>query len=210
MKQESKIRLLVVDDHLIFRVGLIQSIQSEPDMIVVGEAATGPQAVQLYQQLKPDIVMMDLRLPIMDGVETIATICDEFANARIVVLTTYEGHEDIYRALQAGACGYLLKSVVREELVRAIRTVHAGQSYLPGEVAIRLAQRQAGSELSAREREILSLIVKGHSNKEIAIALHIAEVTVKVHVRHLLHKLNVSDRTQAVTAAIQRGIVHLD
>jgi DNA-binding NarL/FixJ family response regulator len=210
MKRDSKIRVLVVDDHLIFRVGLIQSIQSEPDLVVVGEAATGPQALERYRKSHPDIVMMDLRLPMMDGVETTASLCDEFPNARIIVLTTYEGHEDIYRALQAGACGYLLKSVAREELIRAIRTVHGGQSYLPNDVAVRLAQRQASPDLSARELEILQLIVKGCSNKEIGSALHIAEVTVKVHVRHILNKLKVSDRTQAVTAAIQRGIVHLD
>lgn len=210
MKRGPKISLLVVDDHLIFRLGLIQSIQSEPDMTVVGEAATGPQAVQMYQQLRPDIVMMDLRLPMMDGVETTAAICQKFPDARIIVLTTYEGHEDIYRALQAGACAYLVKSVLRDELVRAIRTVHSGRSYLPNEVAVRLAQRQASPDLSARELEILELIVKGGSNKEIGAKLHIAEVTVKVHVRHLLGKLKVSDRTQAVTAAIQRGIVHLD
>lgn len=179
-------------------------------MAVVGEAATGPQAIQMYCQLRPDIVMMDLRLPMMDGVETTAAICEQFPDARIIVLTTYERHEDIFRALHAGASAYLVKSVLREELVGAVRAVYSGQTYLPSEVAVRLAQRQGHPDLSAREREILELIVKGCSNKEIGATLHIAEVTVKVHVRHLFGKLKVRARTQAVTTAIQRGIVHLD
>ena len=210
MKQNKKIRILVVDDHLIFRVGLIESIHSEGDMQVVGEAATGPQALEMYRKLQPDVVMMDLRLPQLSGVETTAAIRADYPNAHIIVLTTYEGHEDIFRALQAGACAYLVKSVAREELIRAIRVVHGGQSYLPADIAARLAQRQAKSELSERELDILRLIVKGNSNKEIGSALNIAEVTVKVHVRHVLQKLKVADRTQAVTMAIQQGIIHLD
>ncbi len=210
MKRLNKIRLLVVDDHLIFRVGLLESIHTEPDLTVIAEATTGPEAVELYRQHQPDITMMDLRLPLLNGVEATSAICKEFPEARIIVLTTYEGHEDIYRALQAGACAYLVKTVMREELIKAIRTVHHGQSYLPPEVAVRLAHRQSRADLSSRELEILQLIVKGKSNKEIAASLSIAEVTVKVHVRHLLQKLSVSDRTQAVTAAIQSGMVHLD
>ncbi len=210
MKPTKPIRLLIVDDHFIFRLGLIQSIQAEQDMIVVGEAAAFQQALEMYRRLRPDVVIVDLRLPGQDGIATTAALREEFSDACVMVLSAYEGNEDIYRAMQAGARGYLTKSVAREELIRAIRTVHSGQPYLPTEVAVRLAQRPPGSDLSSRELQILDLIVKGASNKEIAAALSIAEVTVKVHVRHLLRKLKVSDRTQATTAAIQRGIVHLD
>lgn len=210
MKSAQPIRLLIVDDYFIFRLGLIQCIEAERDMVVVGEAAGFEQALEMYRRLQPDVVIVDLRLPGKDGIATTVALREEFPEACIMVLSTYEGNEDIYRALQAGARGYLTKSVAREELIRALRAVHSGQPYLPTEIAVRLAQRPPGSHLSAREMQILDLIVKGASNKEIAAALSIAEVTVKVHVRHLLRKLKVSDRTQATTAAIRRGIVHLE
>jgi len=210
MKPNKLIRLLIVDDHFIFRLGLIQSIQAERDLVVVGEAAAFDQALDMYRRLRPDVVIVDLRLPGKDGIATTAALREEFPEAAVMVLSAYEGNEDIYRAMRAGARAYLTKSVAREELIRAIRTVYSGQPYLPTEVAVRLAQRPTGSDLSSREMQILDLIVKGARNKEIGAALSIAEVTVKVHVRHLLRKLKVSDRTQATTIAIRRGIVHLE
>jgi DNA-binding NarL/FixJ family response regulator len=210
MKSAEKIRLLVVDDHLIFRVGLIESIHTEPNISVIAEAATGPQSLEAYRQHRPDVTIMDLRLPLMTGVEATIAIRKEFPDARIIILSSYEGDEDIYRALNAGASGYLLKTVSQEELIGAIRKVHRGESYMPEHVASRLAQRQSRPDLSSRELQTLEMLVKGKTNKEIGAALFIAEVTVKVHLRHLFQKLNVNDRTSAVTAAIQSGIVHLD
>jgi two-component system, NarL family, response regulator len=210
MKNKKRIRALVVDSSPVFRIGLIEALRSETDIVVVSEAGTGPEAVASYRRLRPDVAILDLHLPQMSGVQTIAAICHEIRSARIVVLTDYDGHEDIYRALQAGASAYLVKTVAPDELIRAIRQVHSGQRYLPADIAVRLVQRQGSPDLSPRESDILQLIAKGRSNKEMAASLHIAEVTVKVHVRHLLRKLQVADRTQAVVAAIERGIVHLN
>lgn len=210
MKSSAKIRLLVVDDHLIFRVGLIESIQTEPGLTVVAEAATGPLAVEAYRQHRPHVTIMDLRLPMMSGVEATAAIGKEFPEARIIMLSSYEGDEDIHRAMQAGARGYLLKTVSQEDLIDAIQRVHRGEIYLPEPVSRRLAQRQSRPGLSSREMETLRMLVKGKTNKEIGAALFIAEVTVKVHLRHLFQKLSVNDRTSAVTAAIQSGLVHLE
>jgi two-component system NarL family response regulator len=186
-------------------------IERRPDMTVVGEAATGREAVAAYRAARPDVVLMDLRMPDMTGVEAIGAIRGEFPGARIIVLTTYDGDEDIYRGLQAGARAYLLKDAPRDDLLDAIRAVHAGQSRIPPAVAARLAERVlAGPELTARELEVLRGIVAGRSNKEIGAALGISEGTVKAHVNSILGKLGVADRTQAVTTALQRGIVHLD
>ena len=207
--KKRKIRILVVDDHFVVRMGLCGSINMEEDMMVVAEASNGQQAIQLYRQQSPDIVLMDLRLPTMDGIVTAMTICKEYSEVRIIMLSTYDGDEEIYRSFQAGARSYLLKSTSREELLAAIRAVHSGQRYIPPAVAARLAERVPFSELSSREMEVLRLIVKGMSNKEIAAALSIAEVTTKLHVGHILSKLKVNDRTQAATSALQRGIIRL-
>jgi DNA-binding NarL/FixJ family response regulator len=209
-KRPGTIRILVVDDHMIVRMGLKALIDSQPDMEVVGEAAHGRQAVEMFRQHVPDITLMDLRMPVMAGAEATREIRDEFPKARIIALTTYDGDEDIYRALQAGARGYLLKDAIREELLVAIKSVHAGQKHVPPAIAARLAERIPLSDLTARETEVLTLIVKGLNNSDIAMALSISKGTVKVHVNNILSKLGVSDRTQAATTALQRGIVHLD
>jgi len=204
------VRLLVVDDHHIVRQGLIALLTTVPEMRVVAEASDGQQAVELYRQHQPDVTLMDLRMNTMNGVETTRAIRAEFPNARIIVLTTFDGDEYIYRALQAGARGYLLKGMDTEELLAAIRTVHSGKSRIPAPVAERLAERMNAPTLTDRETEVLRLIVGGNSNKEIAAALFISEATVKTHINSLLSKLGVSDRTQAATTALQRGIVHFD
>jgi DNA-binding NarL/FixJ family response regulator len=207
---KKNIRVLIVDDHFVVRMGLASSINMETDMSAVAEASTAAQAIKFYRKHEPDIVLMDLRLPDMTGIDATIALCKEFPTAKIIVVSTYEGDEDVYRALQAGARSYLSKNVSREELLRTIRAVHAGEHYLPAPMAARLAERMHRPELSTRELEVLKLIVKGMPNKEIASVLEITEFTVKLHVGNVLTKLNVVDRTQASTAAIQRGIVHLD
>ena len=204
------VRLLVVDDHHVVRQGFIALLATVPDMQVVAQAADGAQAIAMYRQYLPDVTLMDLRMQGMNGVEATAAIRAEFPAARIIVLTTFDGDEDIYRALQAGARGYLLKGMDTDELLSAIRTVHAGKSRIPAPVAERLAERMSAPKLTDRETDVLRLIVGGNSNKEIAAALFISEATVKTHINSLLGKLGVSDRTQAATTALQRGIVHLD
>ena len=205
----NKIRVLVIDDQAVVRQGFVALINTVPDMIVVAEGTDGQRAVELFRQHQPDITLMDLRMPGMGGVEAITQIRREFPHARIIILTTFDGDEDIYRSLQAGAQGYLLKDMFFEELEDAIRKVHAGARRIPTVVAERLAERMSGSDLTGRELEVLEQIVKGRSNKEIAAALKISEATVKSHVNNILSKLGVSDRTQAATTALQRGIVHL-
>jgi DNA-binding NarL/FixJ family response regulator len=204
------IRILVVDDHHIVRQGLVALLNTIPGMTVVAQASHGRQAVELHRLHRPDITLMDLRLPELDGVGAIAQIRQECPPARIIVLTTFDGDEDIFRALQAGAKGYLLKGMDAEELTDAIRCVHAGKSRIPTVVAERLAERMSGSALTSRETDVLRLIVKGRSNRDIGEELHISEATVKTHINNLLSKLGVSDRTQAATTALQRGLVHLE
>lgn len=204
------IRLLVADDHLVVRMGLRSMIDSQPDMIVVGEAATGKEAVEQCKVHRPDIVLMDLRMPEMGGVDATVAIREIMPEARIILLTTFDGDENIYRALQAGARAYLLKDIPRNEFLESIRAVHAGRYCIPPAVAERLAQRVPCLELSSRELEVLKLIVEGLSNKEIAGRLSVTESTVKNHVNSILNKLNVRDRTQAATTALRRGIVTLD
>jgi two-component system NarL family response regulator len=204
------IKILIVDDHHIVRQGLAALLKTVAGFEVVGEAQDGEQAVELHRKHRPDVTLMDLRLPKMNGVEAITKIRQEFAAARIVVLTTFDGDEDIYRALQAGAKGYLLKGMDLAELSEAIRTVHAGRTRIPPRVAEKLAERMSGATLTAREMEVLRLIVAGKSNKDIGNALFISEATVKTHVNSLLSKMGVEDRTQAATTALQRGLVHLD
>lgn len=204
------IRIMVVEDHNIVRQGLVALLKTVPEFYVVAEANDGQQAVDLYRTHRPDITLMDLRLQRLNGVEAIGMIRSGFPDARIIVLTTFDGDEDIYRALQAGARGYLLKGMDGDELMGAIRAVHAGKSRIPGPVAERLAERMSGPVLTERETDVLKLIVGGNSNKEIASVLGISEATVKTHINSMLSKLGVTDRTQAATTALQRGIVHLD
>lgn len=210
MQNSKPIRILVVDDHFMVRMGLSASLNVEPDLKVVAEAASGEAALQLYRKHHPDLVMMDLRLPGMSGVECTAAITAEFPQARILIVSTHSSEEEIFRVMQAGARGYVLKSIVREELLRAVREVHDGGTYLDPVVASHLAERKTHRPLSSREVEVLRLVAKGFGNKEIATALNIAEVTVKLHVSHTLEKLEVKDRTQAATVALQRGIISLD
>jgi DNA-binding NarL/FixJ family response regulator len=204
------IRILVVDDHTVVRQGLVALLNTVPDLTVVAEASDGQEAVEIHRQYKPDITLMDLRLPKLSGADAISLIRQESPGARIIVLTTFDGDEDIFRALQAGAKGYLLKGTDIDELTAAIRSVYAGKSKIPAFVAEKLAERMGGPALTTRELEVLKRIVAGRSNREIASDLHISEATVKTHINSLLSKLNVSDRTQAATTALQRGIVHLD
>jgi DNA-binding NarL/FixJ family response regulator len=203
------IRILIVEDHAVVRQGLVALLNTVPDFSVVAQAADGDAGVALFREHRPDVTLMDLRLPKQNGVESITKIRSEFPEARIIVLTTFDGDEDIYRALQAGAKGYLLKGMDGDVLMEAIRAVHAGKSRVPAMVAERLAGRLSGPVLTERETDVLKQIVLGLSNKEIGAALFISEATVKTHINSLLGKLGVSDRTQAATTALQRGIVHL-
>jgi DNA-binding NarL/FixJ family response regulator len=210
VSKQNAIRILVVDDHFVVRMGVSTLVNAQDDMTVVGEAANGKQGLELFRATRPDVTLMDLRMPEMNGVDAIIAIRKEFLDARIMVLSTYDGDEDIYRAFQAGARAYLLKDMHHDELVSAIRAVHQGQRFIPPAIANRLAERMPRSDLTARELEVLKLIVKGMSNKEIASALQITEGTVKIHVNNMLSKLGVSDRTKAATTALQRGIVYLE
>jgi DNA-binding NarL/FixJ family response regulator len=209
MSGARRIRILIAEDHLIARVGVTTIVNMQPDMTVVAEAASGQQAVELFRKHLPDVTLLDLRMPVMSGVEAAIAIRREHPEARLIALTTYGGDEDIRRALQAGVQAYLTKDVLHDDLLKAIRAVHAGETFLPPSVAASLAAQLPGSVLSAREMEVLSLIVGGLANKQIAYKLNIAEHTVKNHVKNILAKLGVADRTQAATAAIQRGIIHL-
>ncbi len=203
------IRILIAEDHHIVRQALVALLKTVKDFAVVAEASNGDEALRDFDLYLPDVTLMDLRMPKMGGVEAITAIRQKHPAARVIVLTTFDGDEDIFRALQAGAKGYLLKGMFSEELIDAIRAVHAGRSRLPAVVAERLADRMGGPGLTARELEVLRLVVAGRSNKEIASELFISEATVKTHINNLLSKLGVSDRTQAATTALQRGIVHL-
>ena len=203
------IRILVAEDHLVARVGVTAIVNMQPDMTVVAEAANGQQAVELYRRHLPDVALLDLRMPVMGGTEAAAAIRAEFPQAKMIALTTYGGDEDIRRALAAGMQAYLTKDVLHDELLNAIRAVNAGRRYLPPSVAAALAAQVPRPDLSARELQVLELIVRGLANKQIGYTLTIAEHTVKNHVKNILSKLGVQDRTQAATAAIQRGIIHL-
>lgn len=204
-----KIKVLIVDDHPLMRVGVASIVNTRPDMSVVAQTGTGEEAVSLFAQHRPDITLMDLRLPKMSGVDAILAIRSKFPAARFVVLTTYEGDEDIHRALEAGAKGYIIKGMPYQTLIDALLRVHAGGRFLPPPVARALASRMPDSDLSSREQEVLRHLVEGLSNKEIAALLGITEATVKCHVSTILMRLNVSDRTQAVVTALQRGLVHI-
>ncbi|GGG70534.1 response regulator [Edaphobacter dinghuensis] len=203
------IRILVVDDHHVVRQGLVALLNIMPEIKVVGEASDGLEAIELYRSLRPDITLMDLQLPKMTGVEAIQKIREGDPNARFVVLTTFDGDEDIFRALQAGAKAYLLKGMTLEELLSTIQAVHSGKTRISPAIAEKLAERMSSHALTARELGVLERIVAGRANKEIASDLDISEATVKSHINNLLSKLGVSDRTHAATVALQRGIVHL-
>ncbi|HEY9622930.1 MAG TPA: response regulator transcription factor [Crinalium sp.] len=209
MNQAINIRVLIADDHAIFRQGLATIINRDPEMQVIAQAENGEQAIALFEEHQPDVTLMDLRMPEVEGVAAISAICAIAKSARIIVLTTYDSDEDIYRGLQAGAKGYLLKETEPDELLNAIRTVHRGQQYIPPDVGAKLVQRLSNPELSERELEVLRSLAQGMSNADIATALSIGEGTVKSHVNRILNKLDVSDRTQAVIVAVKRGIVSL-
>lgn len=206
----SRIRVVVADDHPVVREGLSAILARQPDMAVAAEAENGEQACERCSAEQPDVVLMDLRMPGMGGVAATRWIGERYPACHVLVLTTFDGDEEIYQALKAGARGYLLKDAGREELLSAIRGVHAGKRWIPPAVADRLAQRVAGSQLSSREVEVLSLVAAGNSNKRIARRLGITEGTVKGHVNSILGKLAADDRTEAVTSAVRRGILRLD
>lgn len=204
-----KIRILVADDHAAFRDGVAAIVSLEHDMELVGEAGNGIEAVEAFARLRPDVALLDLQMPGMNGLEAIAEIRSRFPNARIAVLTTYEGDVQAVRALKAGACGYLLKTSLRKELIDAIRIVHSGRRFILPEVAQEIAVHAAEEPLSLREISVLDLVATGKGNKVIAAALSLSEDTVKSHLRSIFSKLGVDDRTEAVTVALRRGIIHL-
>ncbi len=209
MSGQEKIKVMVVDDHPLMRVGVAAIINARPNMTVVAQTGSGEEAVTLFHEHRPDITLMDLRLPKMSGVDAILAIRARYPKSRFVVLTTYEGDEDIHRAFDAGAQGYVIKGMPYQTLIDALLRVHSGGRFLPPPVVRALESRMPDSELSPREQEVLQLLVNGKSNKEIAGELGITNATVKCHVSTILMRLNVSDRTQAVVAALQRGLVHL-
>jgi len=210
MGTKKPIRVLIADDHAVVRRGLAALIEGWPDMKLVGEAGTGKEAVDLYRRLRPDVILLDLRMPEMDGVTAITAIRGQFPDACIIVLTIYDDDEDIYHALQAGAAAYLLKDVTPEELLETVRAVHEGQTRLPPSITAKLTRRMRVPELTPREQEVLRLLVSGKSNKELATILGLSGDTVKTHLTHLFSKLGVSDRTQSVTIALKRGLVRLE
>jgi DNA-binding NarL/FixJ family response regulator len=204
-----RIRILAVDDHPMLREGIAAAIARQPDMILVGEAVNGREAIEAFRTTRPDVTLMDLQMPEMNGVEAISAIRADFPAARIIVLTTYTGDAQALRALKAGASGYLLKSALRKEMMDAIRTVFAGRPSIPAEIAMQIAEHLAADALSEREVEVLRCVARGAANKEVAIRLQISEETVKVHMKHILEKLAATDRTHAVTIALSRGIIEL-
>jgi two-component system, NarL family, response regulator len=211
ISQKPPIRILIADDHPVVRSGIAAMLEIDPEtnLHVVGQAKNGYEMVELFAQLQPDIGLVDLRMPGMGGLEVIEQIRSQFPKAHLIILTTYDGDEDIHRGLQAGAKAYLLKDTPREELILCIQTVHAGRSFIPPNIGMRLAERMNSSVLSKREREVLALIAIGMSNLEIGITLKVTEGTVKSHMNNILSKLNVSDRTQAVMVGLKRGLISL-
>ena len=204
------IRVLVADDHPVVRTGLTAVLVQQPDLELVAEAENGERAVALYREHHPDVCLMDLRMPVMDGVEAIRIITTEFPTARILALTTYEGDADIRRALEAGARGYLLKDMLLTDVIRAVRAVHRGERVIPNAVAARLAEFPERSDLTERELEVVQLVARGLSNKDVARVIGRTDETVKIHLKNVYAKLDVSDRTEAVTVALTRGLIHLD
>lgn len=209
MTAHSKIRVLSVDDHPLLREGIASIINNEPDMEMVAQAATGRDAIHQFREHRPDVTLMDLRLPDISGIDAMMAIRVEFRDARIVMLTTFEGDVEIQRALAAGARGYILKSMPPQELVGVVRQVHSGKKRIPPEVASRLAEHVSDESLTEREKDVLRHVAQGNRNRDIAERLFISEDTVKVHVKHIMEKLGANDRTEAVTIAVRRGIIEL-
>jgi DNA-binding NarL/FixJ family response regulator len=209
MQEAASIRVLSIDDHPLLREGIAAIINSQSDMTLVSEAASGAEAIQKYREFRPDIALMDLRLPDLSGIDAMIAIRAEFPEARIIMLTTFEGDVEIQRALQAGARGYLLKSTPPNELLQAIRQVHAGKKRVPPDVAAQLAEHMGNERLTGREIEVLQQVAGGNRNRDIADRLFISEETVKVHIKHIMEKLGANDRTQAIAIAVRRGIIQL-
>ena len=207
--KKKRIRILIADDHTVVREGLVSLVKRKSDMVIVAEARNGREAVDLWKEHRPDVALLDLRMPELDGVSAIKEIRELDGNAHIVVLTTYDGDEDIYRAIKAGAKAYLLKDTARDALVDCVRKVHAGETYLPPQLAAKLAERVSGDALTAREIEVLQRLAAGKSNKEIGAELFISEGTVKSHVKGIFTKLDVVSRTEAVSKATRRGLIQL-
>ena len=210
VNKSDQIRVMLVDDHPAFRTGLAALIENEPDLKVVAEAGNGTEALQIFQERLPDVVLMDLRLPGMGGVETTMAIRKQFPEARVIILTTFDTDEDIYRAIQSGAKSYLLKDTPNVELAATIRAVYKGEQILPPKVANRLARRLQRADISEIEMEVLQQLMKGRSNKEMALSLFVTEDTIKARLKTLFSKLKVHDRTEAAICAIRNGIVHLE
>jgi DNA-binding NarL/FixJ family response regulator len=209
MSDQARIRILTVDDHPLMREGTAAMIRSQADMLLVAEAANGSEALQRFREHQPDVTLMDIRLPGMSGIDTTIAIRSEFPEARILMLTTFEGDVEIQRALQAGARGYLLKSMPPSELLAGIREVHAGRKRIPPEVAAHIAEHMGEETLTARELEVLQQIAGGNRNRDIGGRLFISEETVKVHIKHIMEKLGAKDRTEAVAIALRRGMIQL-
>jgi DNA-binding NarL/FixJ family response regulator len=209
MNDPASIRVLSVDDHPLLRQGIAAIINSQPDMLLAAEASSGSEGIQKFREHHPDVTLMDLRLPDMSGIDTMIAIRTEFSDARIVMLTTFEGDVEVQRALEAGARGYMLKSMPPKELVEVIRQVHAGKKRVPAELAAQLAEHLSDEALTEREVDVLRHVAGGNRNRDIAERLFISEETVKVHVKHIMEKLGASDRTQAVAIAVRRGIIQL-
>ena len=209
MDQPNRIRVLTVDDHPLLREGIAAIINGEVDMTLVSRAATGADGVRMHREHRPDVTLMDLRLPDLSGIDAMLAIRAESPDARVIILTTFEGDVEIQRALQAGARGYLLKSTPPKELAQAIRDVHAGKKRVPADVAAQLAEHMGSERLSNREIEVLKHVAEGNRNRDIAEKLFISEETVKVHIKHIMDKLGANDRTQAIAIAVRRGIIHL-
>ncbi|ACB76649.1 response regulator [Opitutus terrae] len=207
--RSDKIRILLVDDHMVMRMGLVTATSDEPDMEVVADVENGAEAIEAYRAHRPDVVVLDLRMHGMSGVDAIRALRSEFGNVRVLVYSNYAAGEEVYQALKAGASGFVVKEMALERLLEAIRKVHAGEQYVPPEIAMRMGERLM-AQLSPRELDVLKLVAKGRSNKEIAAELHVVEGTAKIHVANILTKLGVSDRTQAIVVAVRRGIIQIE